>query len=349
MISFRGLENIFVRFSDVTKTHLDSILGLARHYMLFGIPGQSWKYTPIVPSSLPVMEFPLKSEQTRNPKVRKKRHIGNSPSKCRNQDNFEELDSEVPANASTKQPAKVAIVSSSDSELSDTDTQVVHRSKETQVKVRSVALKMLSAAFKFCDQRSVMKYWSAFLPDSSQTSNFRHTLITPILKDSSVKVRCDGLIALSSLLQAIQPTLAMASYQENKTGAFIPLSQTIAETIVTVQRSLLLSLGAEQSTNALIQLLKCLSVAASVFPYEKLPTDLVSKTVQQCFPFLKHKGIKLNILLIVLVNTYFYNVFWKLDPDVKVACLSVYRIILCARPAQPHIVRLFSDENTGKK
>ena len=136
-----------------------------------------------------------------------------------------------------------------------------------------------------------MGYWSAFLPDSSQSHVFRHSLMTPILKDSSTKVRCNALNGLATLLQILQPTLAMASYQQKKSGAFIPFSQTVAETAVTVQRSLLLSLSAEQSNAAFIQLFKCLAVAASVFPYEKLPAELVTKTVKQCRPFLDFKGM----------------------------------------------------------
>lgn len=185
----------------------------------------------------------------------------------------------------------VAVASSSDSELSDSDSGSVLRLKEAQAKIRSSALKMLAAAFKFCDRRSIMSYWSAFLPDSSSSPVFRPTLITPVLKDSSVKVRCNALVALSSLLLAIQPTLSMASFQENPRGAFIPFSQTLSETIIAVQRSLLLSLSAEQTVGAFIQVFKCLTVAASVFPYEKLPSELVSKTVSQCTPFLEFKGL----------------------------------------------------------
>lgn len=59
---------------------------------------------------------------------------------------------------------------------------------------------------------------------------------------------------------------------------------------ITVQRSLLLVLSAEQSNAAFIQLFKCLTVVASVFPYAKLPSDLVPKTIKQCIPFLEFKG-----------------------------------------------------------
>lgn len=264
--------------------------------MLFGITGSSVKYTPIRPSSLPQTDFLVKSDQNKSSKVRKKRTSTKTQSKSRTQDSFGEVD-EIDAycfQEKTK-PSKT-MVSSSDSELSDSDTQTLQCLRESQAKVRSSALKMLSAAFKFCEQRSVMGYWSSFLPDSSQVNVLRSSLVTPILKDSSVKVRCSALVALSSLLQAIQPTLSMASYQERNTGAFIPLSQTLAETIIAVQRSLLLAISAEQSASALIQLFKCLAVAASVFPYDKLPLELVSKTVLQCTPFLGHKG-----------NRYFYS------------------------------------------
>lgn len=272
--------------------------------MLFGIMGASMKYTPIRPSSVPFVDFSSKSDQVKNPKVRKKRPPSKVQSKNRNQENpNEEVDAESHYQTKSK-PWKNVVISSSDSELSDSDMQSLQRLKEAQSKVRSNALKMLSAAFKFCDQRSVMVYWSAFLPDSSQMHVFRPSLVTPILKDSSIKVRCSALVALSSLLQAIQPTLAMASYQENRTGAFIPLSQTLAETVIAVQRSLVLSVSAEQSASALIQLFKCLAVAASVFPYDKLPIELVSKTVQQCTPFLEHKGTtnSLRVISVILIQ-----------------------------------------------
>ena len=106
----------------------------------------------------------------------------------------------------------------------------------------------------------------------------------------------------------------MASFQENRTGAFIPFSQTLAETVIAVQRSLLLSLSAEQSVGAFIQLFKCLAVAASVFPYEKLPQDLVVKTVQQCKPFLDFKGLKLHIYcykFFFTINFIFYFIFYR--------------------------------------
>ncbi|EFX85475.1 hypothetical protein DAPPUDRAFT_314210 [Daphnia pulex] len=324
-LCFYGLENTFVRFTASTVAHLESIFSLSRYFMLFGIAGQPLKYAPIRPSSLPFVELSSKSDQTKNPKVRKKRPPSKVQSKNRDS-NIEEVDIEGHFQTKNKPWTKNNIpVSSSDSELSDSDVQSHQRLKEAQAKVRSNALKMLSAAFKFCEQRSVMGYWSAFLPDSSQGQVYRHSLVTPILKDSSIKVRCSAVVALSSLLQAIQPTLAMAAYQENRTGAFIPLSQTLAETVIAVQRSLILSVSAEQSASALIQIFKCLAVAATVFPYEKLPIELVSKTVQQCTPFLENK-----------------------DPDVKVACLSVLRILLCARSTNSSIVQMFHDEKTGK-
>lgn len=354
ILCFYGLENIFVRFTTSTAPHLETIFGLARYYMLFGIAGQPLKYAPIRPSSLPFVELPLKCDQTKNPKVRKKRPPSKVQSKNRNQDSHsEEIGIEPHLQTKNKTWAKNSIsISSSDSELSDSDVQSYQRLKETQGKVRSSALKMLSAAFKFCDQRSVMGYWSAFLPDSSQGQVYRHSLVTPILKDCSVKVRCSALVALSSLLQAIQPTLAMASYQETRTGSFIPLSHTLAETIIAVQRSLVLSVSAEQSASALIQILKCLAVAATVFPYEKLPMELVSKTIQQCTPFLDNKGDS-YIYLLFLKFTYYQllplvSYVFLLDPDVKVACLSVLRILLCARSANPQIVQMFNEEKTGK-
>lgn len=268
-------------------------------------------------------------EQGKTPKLRKKRQP-KTGSKKGNTSFKEEGNRQEEADTDTSYQIqskvwKLHAASSSDSEMSDSEGQNLKQLKENQAKVRACALKMLTAAFKFCEQRTVMSYWSSFLPDSSPGHVFRHSLLTPILKDPSVKVRCCALVSLSTLIQTIQPTLAMASYQENRMGSFIPFSHTVAETVVAVQRSLLLSLSAEQSTAAFIQLFKCLTSAASVFPYEKLPIELVSKTVHQCSPFLEHK-----------------------DPDVKVACLSVLRVLICTHSSHSEIMKLFWDEASKK-
>lgn len=257
------------------------------------MPGHSLKFTPLLPSAVPFLESPFKAEAGKGPKVRKSRTPSKAhSSKNKKEDNvMDDLGSPVRFQAKMAFARNYALPSSSDSELSDTESSNTVLLKDGQAKVRASALKMLSASFRFCDQRTVMGYWSSFLPDSSQPLVSRHSLITPVLKDPSAKVRCNALAALSCLLQAIQPTLTMASYQEKKIGAFIPFSQTVAESVIAVQRSLLLSLAAEQSTTTLIQLLKCLAVAASVFPYEKLPVELASKTVQHCTALLDHKGV----------------------------------------------------------
>jgi len=349
VFAFHGLENIFVRFHTLATTvHLSSIFGLAKCYILFGIAGHFVKYSPIVPSSVPFLEtFSLKTEKT--PTLRKKRPPSKTQTKTRTATNTQ--DEEDNQASSSQQKAVKSWKSSSaafssDSELSDSDGFSLVQLKKVQAKVRCCALKMLSAAFKFCEQRVITSYWSAFLPDSSQNHIFRQSLITPILKDSSVKVRCNALVALSNLLQAIQPTLTMASYQENRTGAFIPFSQTLAETVVAVQRSLLLSLSAEQSIEALIQIFKCLAVAASVFPFEKLPQELVVKTVQQCKPFLDFKGQSKFFNGFTLLLTIF---ILSLDSDVKVACLSVMRVLICAQSAHSDVLQVFKSSESKKK
>lgn len=292
VLCFQGLENTFVRFHSVACAHLGVILGLGKSYMVFGMPGHSPKFYQLSPSAVPFLESAFKSDSGKGPKVRKGRTPNRAHStKNKREDNvMDDFGSPMRFQSKMACTRNFTLPSSSDSELSDTESPNAMLLKDAQAKVRAGALKMLSASFRFCEQRAVMGYWSCFLPDSSQPLGSRHSLMTPVLKDPSAKVRCSALAALSCLLQAIQPTLAMASYQEKKVGAFIPFSQTVAESVIAVHRSLLLSLTAEQSTTALIQLLKCLAVAASVFPFEKLPIELASKTVQLCTAFLDHKG-----------------------------------------------------------
>jgi len=84
VLCFHGLENLFVRFASGATTHLPRIFGLGNCYLTFGIAGQSLKYSPLLPSSIPFAEkVPCKAEQGKTPIVRKKRVPPNKTPKSR--------------------------------------------------------------------------------------------------------------------------------------------------------------------------------------------------------------------------------------------------------------------------
>lgn len=84
VLCFHGLENLFVRFASGATAHLPRIFGLGNCYILFGIAGQSLKYSPLLPSSIPFAEkAPCKAEQGKTPIVRKKRVPPNKTPKSR--------------------------------------------------------------------------------------------------------------------------------------------------------------------------------------------------------------------------------------------------------------------------
>ena len=152
VLCFHGLENIFVRFCSSTNDQLSSILGLAKCYVLFGVPGHRMSYSPILPSSVPFAEIPSKMEQGKTPKLRKKRQP-KTGSKKGNTSFKEEGNRQEEADTDTSYQIqskvwKLHAASSSDSEMSDSEGQNLRQLKENQAKVRACALKMLTAAFK---------------------------------------------------------------------------------------------------------------------------------------------------------------------------------------------------------
>ena len=152
VLCFHGLENIFVRFCPSITDQLNSILGLAKCYMLLGVPGHRLSYSPILPSSVPFAEIPGKADQGKTPKLRKKRQPKTGSKK--NNTSFKEEGSrqeDADADSSYHIHSKVwklHAASSSDSEMSDSEGQNMKQLKENQAKVRASALKMLTAAFK---------------------------------------------------------------------------------------------------------------------------------------------------------------------------------------------------------
>ena len=146
------MENVFVRFHVTAIPHLGQILGLCKCYMLLGVPGHTLQYNTVLPSPVPFMEQPTKSEPGRTPNLRKKKPLKNA-SKNRNtavkSDHQLEMDCGNYFHASKNKSGKATSgASSSDSELSDSDGESLLRQREYQAKVRAAALKTLTAAFK---------------------------------------------------------------------------------------------------------------------------------------------------------------------------------------------------------
>ena len=158
---FHGLENIFVRFYSSTNGHLNTILGLAKCFILFGVPGHRLNYSPILPSSVPFAEIPGKTEQGKTPKLRKKRQPKAGSKKgstsFKEENSREESDADTSFHVHSKS-WKLHAASSSDSEMSDSEGQNMRRIKENQAKVRACALKMLTAAFKVCIKSILVKF-----------------------------------------------------------------------------------------------------------------------------------------------------------------------------------------------
>lgn len=86
----------------MAASHLPHILGLAYGYILFGVPGQSVKFVPLQPSSVPFAEIAsVKAEPGKAPTVRKKRPPGKGgPAKPRNQQDVH--NDEVPGHLAPK-------------------------------------------------------------------------------------------------------------------------------------------------------------------------------------------------------------------------------------------------------
>lgn len=131
---------------------MEKILGLAKSSILFGLAGHALNYNPIVPSSVPFLEIPSKTEQGKTPKLRKKRPPKTASKKGNTsfKDEINREDTEVDAHNFhlNSKSWKFNTTSSSESEQSDSEGQSVQHLKENQAKVRASALKMLTAAFK---------------------------------------------------------------------------------------------------------------------------------------------------------------------------------------------------------
>ncbi|XP_036369378.1 HEAT repeat-containing protein 6 isoform X2 [Octopus sinensis] len=204
-------------------------------------------------------------------------------------------------------------VSSSESELSDSDTsQVGGKHRSHYIKVRQAALGTLYIIFKFTDRKVIFGYWMCFVPDVPIAGNIQQvrSILTIILRDPSPKCRLGALGALSALIEGTRPFLAAAEYTDQVRTAFMPFSLVLGSTLKELHRSLLLAVVSENYPLTLTQLVKCISTLVANSPYHRLKPGLLTRIVKQLKYLVRHR-----------------------DPNIRVACLTCFGAIVSLQPA----------------
>ncbi|XP_074640382.1 HEAT repeat-containing protein 6-like [Tubulanus polymorphus] len=334
--ALKGINNILLWHKTAHVDLIGQLLAALKVYMLYGLPGQAASIAsclhPSPSSILPVIKSntePTKpttsSAQSKNTKKK--------PKKKRTKKSKEEEDEEeqsVPLNSATDIDIDHSVdswnqISSSESEVSDTEGGQASKLRSVQAKVRHTSLICLHSVTKVTDKRSMSGYWSHFLPDAPSSSVVpTQTLFTIVLKDMNVKARIGALAVLTALLDGSKPFLAAADDSNQGRTAFTPFSSTLGAMIKEIHRCLLLGLSSENASLTITQLIKCLSTLVQNVPYHRLKPGLLSRAVRQVKPFLHHRDPNVRVGCLTFLGSVV---------SVQVPLVEVCHIVQASRPA----------------
>jgi len=110
--------------------------------------------------------------------------------------------------------------------------------------------------------------------------------------------------------------------------AFTPWSHTMAQSLESCQRYLLLSLSADRVTQCLASTLNALTSLVAVTPYHRLPPGLITRLSRSVRPFLINKRSDIFCVFIFFKQNFFHS-----DVDVKSSALSVFTALVSSSAA----------------
>ena len=271
-LCLRILRILYAEKSIDNKETVGELLGIVQVYLFHGIEG----YPNIKPQVLrpAAMNLPditqnnQKKKYFRNYKTKNKR-----PTKKANNDSKNESSPEN----------KITPRQSSDSDTSDTENRSAIQS---EYKVRSEAIHLLSTIVEFTDNRELFGYWTQIVASGSRTD--ARVLTRCILREPNSKVRQIALSTLNDLLIGARMFLTHAEDVEQM--SFVTFFSVLSSMIKEIHFTLSLLLSTERNVVVLIQGLKCASALAQATPYSRLKPGLATKLVRNCRSHLLHKG-----------------------------------------------------------
>ncbi|XP_058462636.1 HEAT repeat-containing protein 6 [Malaya genurostris] len=316
------LRLVSIRHDEWLTEHLGQLLGVAKAYMMYGIPGV--KQLPpqrIMVSQQGVPEpqhIPIKGGKV--PKARKT----NIPSKSKggkadgrrstakagttwdgfNRQPYSEqslvLELPVPVSNSTN------AYRTSDSDFSESETSRAQMERHKLAKLRLSALNLISSISQTVEKKIMFGYWHALFPDENRTAA-TVSLLNCVLKDPSTKCRIAAVQTTTSLLYKSKPFLIQAESSGKAPASFTPFSIALGNMIIEMYEMITQTLANESDYSVLTQILKCLTVFIQATPFHRLRKGIVTKFVRFVRILTRHKDptIKVGALMVMgfLIST----------------------------------------------
>ncbi|KAF6208474.1 hypothetical protein GE061_016930 [Apolygus lucorum] len=170
-------------------------------------------------------------------------------------------------------------VSSSDSELSDSESGITKQHKKLEAHVRHAGYNLLIQLIKIVGCKAIFEWYCAIFS----------RLIEAVQVETYTKPRCATFGALATLLSGSKMFLAQA--QENDGKSFTSFSEVLAVQLTTLHEALIYSLkqASLSETQLLTALFLAIGATIKVTPYSRLKPGLFESIISAIRPFTTSK------------------------------------------------------------
>uniref|UniRef100_A0A2M4CGA3 HEAT repeat-containing protein 6 n=1 Tax=Anopheles darlingi TaxID=43151 RepID=A0A2M4CGA3_ANODA len=306
---------------------LGRLIGVAKAYMMYGIPGVN-KHTPqrihVSQQGIPEpQQMPIskggKIAKTRKTRTHPKCKKGGSSSAAAagtrdkqqppvdggsgNRQPYSEA-SIVLEWSSQERPSDGSVYLTSDSEQSESENSSNPRSHTLELhrnaRIRHGALLLIGTLAQHIEKRIMFGYWHALFPDQNRTAA-TVTLLNGALRDPAPNCRVAAIQATAFLLYRSKPFLVQAESSKKPLMSFTPFSVTLGNMVIELYAMLTQALAQEANVTVLIQLLKCLTVLVQATPFHRLRSGLAREvvTVVQQLVLQRDPNIRVSALMVM--------------------------------------------------
>uniref|UniRef100_A0A182Q6Z2 HEAT repeat-containing protein 6 n=1 Tax=Anopheles farauti TaxID=69004 RepID=A0A182Q6Z2_9DIPT len=323
-----------------TTAQLGRLIGVAKAFMMYGIPDVA----KLVPQRIPVSQqgipepqhIPIskggKTAKSRKTRARAKNKRGSSRNSGAG--GAGERQSGVESDIGIRQPYSEASIvlewsskcqpapggnyQTSDSDYSETEATSSREQLERHrsAKLRHAALVLIGTLAQHVEKRIMFGYWHALFPDETRTPA-TVSLLNCVLRDPSPKCRIAAVQAASFLLHKSKPFLIQAESSKKPLVSFTPFSVTLGNMVIEMYDMLTQAVAAECDLTVLTQLLKGLTVCVQATPFHRLQAGIATRFVRIVRPLVRYR-----------------------DPTIKVAALMVMGFLISVTDMTEEIAAL---------
>nr|XP_026499699.1 HEAT repeat-containing protein 6 isoform X1 [Vanessa tameamea]XP_026499700.1 HEAT repeat-containing protein 6 isoform X1 [Vanessa tameamea]XP_026499701.1 HEAT repeat-containing protein 6 isoform X2 [Vanessa tameamea] len=319
--ALRILSNIYFNDQKVDFP-MPEIMGLCRHFILYGIISQDKRPEKIMPAQQSIAAVPVKpnAKGGKKQKIRKQRNNAieslkkeipvSDRSLMRDVGNFENNSAYKPAsqNFLETQKTRNCWALTSDSDMSDVENGREAKLIALRSRVRQSAANLFLVVFKIKEKKDIFGYWWALLPDSPDANNWlgeeksKKTLAYCAVTDPIASSRASALSVILTLLAGSKMYLSQAETCKKTNASFTPFSVSVGYIVTCMHKILVGILECERSHSVIIVALKCCAALVQSTPYRKMQEGLIVELVRSTRKFLIHRDVTLQVGALITIG-----------------------------------------------